>query len=69
MILEFKQPIPVVTEDNLEGYALYVVNRGILENDEWCVVLCESGEIRHYLSNQIKVYFNATYGIKKLNNG
>ena len=42
MMLEFKQPIPVVVEENKDGYAIYVTNSGMYENDVWCVVLCES---------------------------
>ena len=64
-MLEFKNPIPVVVEDNKEGYAIYVTNGGTFENDIWCVVLCEGGDVRHYQSDQIKIYYNATFGIKK----
>lgn len=65
MMLEFKQPIPVVVEENKDGYAIYVTNSGMYENDVWCVVLCESGIVRHYLTNQIKIYQNLTFNIKK----
>jgi hypothetical protein len=66
MMLEFKKPIPVVVvDDNKDGYAIYVVNSGTFENDVWCVVLCDGGDIRHYLSNQIKIYNNLTFNIKK----
>jgi|TARA_S200002703_G_scaffold70125_1_gene60746 hypothetical protein len=64
-MLEFKQPIPVVTIDGLEGYAIYVRDGGTFENDVWCVALCNGGEIRHYLSNQIRIFKNATFGIEK----
>jgi hypothetical protein len=64
-MLEFKSPIPVIVEDNKEGYAIYVTNAGSFENDIWCVVLCDSGIVRHYLSDQIRVHYNATLGIKK----
>lgn len=63
-MLEFNKPIPVVVEDNKEGYALYVTNSGILENDVWCVVLCDGGIVRHYKSDQIRIQFNATFDIK-----
>lgn len=65
MILEFSNPIPVVVEDGKEGYAIYVTNGGSFENDTWCVVLCESGIIRHYRSDQILIHHNETLGIKK----
>ena len=67
-MLEFRNPIPVVVEDDRDGYAIYVTNGGSFENDVWCVVLCDGGEVRHYLSNQIRMYANATLGIKKLYN-
>jgi len=65
MIHEFLKPIPVIVEKNKEGYALYVSDSGILENDVWCVVLCENGIVRHYTSNQIRIHFNETFNIKK----
>lgn len=64
-MLEFKKPIPVIVEDNKKGFAIYVSNNGMYENDVWCVVLCEGGIVRHYLTKQIKVEFNATYQIEK----
>jgi hypothetical protein len=64
MMLEFKNPIPVIVEDCKEGYAIYVVNSGILENDVWCVVLCEDGMVRHYRSDQIRIHYNSTFDIK-----
>lgn len=66
-MLEFSHPIPVVVsvDGNKEGYAIYVTNGGTFENDVWCVVLCEGGCVRHYTSDQIKIYHNATFDIKK----
>jgi hypothetical protein len=64
-MLEFQNPIPVIVEGNKEGYAIYVTNGGQFENDIWCVVLCDGGDVRHYLSDQLKIYKNATLGIKK----
>jgi len=63
-MLEFKQPIPVIVEDDKEGYAIYVTNSGMFENDVWCVVLCEGGIVRHYRTDQIKIYYNRTFDIK-----
>jgi len=63
-MLEFKKPIPVIVEGNKEGYAIYVVNSGMFENDVWCVVLCEDGIVRHYRTDQIKIYYNRTFDIK-----
>ena len=64
-MLEFKQPIPVILPDGGEGYAIYVTNSGMYENDIWTVVHCEGGIIRHYRSDQIRIHFNATFDIKK----
>jgi hypothetical protein len=64
-MLEFRNPIPVVVENDKEGYAIYVTNSGMFENDIWCVVLCDTGAVRHYRSDQIKVHHNETASIKK----
>lgn len=64
-MLEFKNPIPVVVEDNKDGYAIYVRDGGTFENDIWCVVLCNGGFVRHYRSDQIKIFTNSTLGITK----
>jgi hypothetical protein len=64
-MLEFKQPIPVIVENDKEGYAIYVTNGGNFENDVWCIVLCDGGIVRHYRSDQIKIYNNLTFNIKK----
>ena len=66
-MLEFKKPIPVVVENGIEGYAIYVMSGGTFENDIWCVVLCDGGLVRHYRSDQIKIHSNATFEIKKIN--
>lgn len=65
MIHEFNNPIPVVVENDKDGYALYVRDGGAFENDIWCVVLCDGGNVRHYRSDQIKIHANATLEIKK----
>lgn len=65
MIHQFNTPIPIITNDNKEGYAIYVESSGMFENDVWCVVLCEGGIIRHYNTSQIRVRYNATFEIKK----
>ena len=62
-MLEFKNPIPVIVEGDKEGYAIYVTNGGTWENDIWCIVHCDGGTVRHYLSNQIKIYKNGTFEI------
>ena len=67
MMLEFSNPIPVVVEGDKTEYAIYVTNGGSFENDIWCVALCEGGIVRHYRSDQIKIYFNLTLDIQKHN--
>jgi hypothetical protein len=64
-MLELKKPIPVIIENNQEGYAIYVTNSGTFENDIWCIVHCNTGIVRHYRSDQIKIHFNATFNINK----
>jgi hypothetical protein len=64
MFLEFTNPIPVLTVDNQEGYAIYARDGGTFENDIWTVVLCNGGIIRHYRTDQIKVHKNLTFDIK-----
>lgn len=65
MIHEFNKPIPVVVEGDKEGYAIYVSDSGQFENDIWCVVHCDGGIVRHYRSDQLRVYTNATLDISK----
>lgn len=60
----FEQPIPVVTPLG-DGMALYVKSNGMFQDDEWCCCLLRGGTIRHFLSGQIKIFHNATYGIIK----
>lgn len=37
----------------------------MLENDQLTVILCEGGDVKHFTSDQVKVWHNETYGIKK----
>jgi hypothetical protein len=62
-MMQFSNPIPVIIEENKEGYALYVRDGGTFENDIWCVVHCDTGIVRHYRSDQIRIYKNATFYI------
>jgi len=64
-MIEFKNPIPVITPNREEGYAIYVRDGGTFENDIWCVALCAGGEIRHYRSDQLKIHRNETFHISK----
>lgn len=65
MIHEFRKPVPVIVEQNKEGYALYVESSGMFENDIWCVVHCDGGIVRHYSSEQIRVHANSTFDLTR----
>jgi hypothetical protein len=62
-MLEFKNPIPVLTPIG-GGYALYARESGTFENDVWTVVLEDGGGVRHFRTDQIKLYKNATFDIE-----
>ena len=64
-MMQFNIPIPVITQDNEEGYAIYVESSGMFENDIWCVVLCNGGVIRHYNTSQLKIHKNSTFEINR----
>ena len=55
-------PIPVKTHLG-DGYILYITPGGMFENDEITVVLLNGGEIRHFTSDQVRVWKNSTYEI------
>ena len=63
MVHEFTNPMPVVTPLG-DGYAIYMRDGGSFENDIWTVVIEEEGKIFHFRTDQIKMYKNATLGIK-----
>lgn len=46
-----------------DGYAIYVRDGGTWENDVWCVVLEDGGEIRHFRCDQIRMHKNGTFDI------
>jgi len=48
-----------------EAMALYVTNGKTWENDIWCIVLCEGGDIIHVRTDQVKMYNNKTFDITK----
>ena len=60
-------PIPVTTPLG-DGYLLYVKSNNMFENDEFAIVLCNGGDIKHFNSSQVKIWHNATYDIKKQQN-
>lgn len=64
MIYEPNYPTPCVTPLG-DGYVWYIKSNGFLENDEVTVILCNTGEVRHFTTDQIKIWHNETYKIKK----
>lgn len=65
MITFCPYPVPVVVETDKDGYLLYVQSGQQFENDIWCVVLCDGGIVKHYNTSQVRIFNNATFGIKK----
>ena len=64
MIYEPNYPTPCDTPLG-DGYVWYIKSNGFLENDEVTVILCNTGEVRHFTTDQIKIWHNETYKIKK----
>lgn len=64
MIYEFNNPIPVTTPMG-DGYVLYVRDGGTWENDIFAVVLTNGGRLLHFRSDQINIWTNSTFDIKK----
>lgn len=64
MIHECKRPMPCTTPEG-DGYIWYITSGGMFENDEYTVILCSDGTVKHFNSGQVKIWFNATYGIEK----
>jgi len=68
MITFVDRPIPVITPLG-DGYILYITASGFLENDEITVVLENGGEIKHFTSDQGRIWKNATYKIDEKTSG
>lgn len=64
MFMEFKNPMPVITPLGT-GYAIYVRDGGTYSNDIWTIVLIEGGEVKHFRTDQIQMYKNATFDISE----
>lgn len=62
--MEFKNPMPVITPLGT-GYAIYVRDGGTYSNDIWTIVLIEGGSVKHFRSDQIQMYKNATFDISE----
>jgi hypothetical protein len=64
MIHEPKNPIPCATPLG-DGYVWYIKSNGFLENDEVAIILVNGGEVKHFTTDQIRIWNNGTYKIKK----
>ncbi len=64
MIFEPRNPTPCTTPLG-DGYVWYIKTNGMLENDEITVILNDGGKIKHFTSDQVSIWRNETYGIKK----
>ena len=64
MIHELRKPVPCTTPLG-DGYIWYIKDCGYLACDEYAVILCDGGFVRHFTSDQVKIYANDTYKITK----
>ena len=64
MIVFTPQPIPIVTPLG-DGYLIYVQSGEMFENDIWTICLCDGGTVKHFSTDQIKIFNNATFQINK----
>ena len=64
MITEFRNPMPVISPLG-GGFAIYVRDGGTFENDVWAVALEDGGAIRHFRTDQLRIYKNATFDIEE----
>lgn len=62
MVHEFNNPVPVNTIHG-KGYVWYVRDGGNWENDIFCIILCNGGEVKHYISTQFSIENNGTFNI------
>lgn len=60
MIHHFPTPIPVHTPHGY-GDAILLIDYGIDVNTVWIVRL-EGGAVKHYLSDDVRIYGNPMYG-------
>lgn len=58
-------PIPVLIENDKQGWLLYVESGEQFCNDVWTIVHKEGGTVRHYQTNQVRLMANATFEIEK----
>ena len=64
MIYEPSHPTPCTTPLG-DGIVWYIKSNGFLENDEVTVILENGGLVKHFTTDQIRIWNNGTYKIKK----
>ena len=62
MIVFAPYPIPVVTPLG-DAYLIYSESSQMFENDVWTCCLCDGGQVKHFSTDQIKIFKNATFNI------
>lgn len=62
-MLELKQPLEA--ETNLgDVWLIIFIDYGMLENSVFVGIIKETGEVKHFSSNQIKIKKNCTFEIR-----
>ena len=64
MIVFSPYPIPVNTPLG-DAYLIYVESSNMFENDVWTCCLCEGGEVKHFTTEQIRIFKNNTFNINE----
>jgi hypothetical protein len=64
MIHELNNPIACTTPLG-DAYIWYIKPNGYLENDEITCILMNGGQVRHFTTDQIRIWNNQTYKINK----
>lgn len=64
MIHECHKPVPCHTPLG-DGYVWYITSSDTWDNDVLTIVLCKNGEIKHFTTDQVCIWANATFGIEK----
>lgn len=64
MIHECNKPIACTTSLG-DGYIWYITDGGMWENDIYTIVMSDGGDVKHFTSDQVKIWHNETFRIKK----
>jgi hypothetical protein len=68
MIVFSPYPVPVLVENDKQGWLLYVESGDQYANDVWTIIHKEGGIVRHYQTSQVRIMTNATFNIEKEQN-